>query len=100
MSDVVRPRNRYTKNGYWQPPWSLGLAPRLNIWRTLVWVCPKKATDYRHSDRKDSASGYSNDPSHGSPCPCADGDFCRGIDAGHVPWRRQQSVADQGNKGV
>src|SRR6266487_4846799 len=48
---------------------------------------------------KDSASGYSNDPSHGSPCACADGGFCRGIDAGHVPWRRQQSVADQGNKG-
>src|SRR5207245_7436810 len=30
----------------------------------------------------------------------ADVGFCRGIDAGHVPWRRQQSVADQGNKGV
>src|SRR6266487_3096348 len=43
--------------------------------------------------------GYSNDPRHGSPCACADGGFCRGIDAGHVPWRRQQSVAEQGNKG-
>src|SRR5262249_46247432 len=30
----------------------------------------------------------------------ADGGFCRGIDAGHVPWRRQRSVAGQGNKGV
>jgi hypothetical protein len=27
------------------------------IWGTLVWVCLKKATDYRHSDRKGSASG-------------------------------------------
>ena len=23
----------------------------------LVWVCPTKATDYRHSDRKGSTSG-------------------------------------------
>src|SRR5438876_742377 len=29
-----------------------------------------------------------------------DGSFCRGVDAGHVPWRKQQSVADQGNKGA
>src|SRR6266516_7752761 len=44
--------------------------------------------------------GYSNDPRHGGPCAYAGGGFCRGIDAGHVPWRRHQSVADQGNKGV
>ena len=55
-----------------------------------------KATDYRHSDRK--GPGYSNDPHHGTPCACADGGFCRGADAGHVPWRKQQSVADQGNE--
>src|SRR5262245_1667462 len=42
--------------------------------------------------------GYSNDPHHGTPCACADGGFCRGVDAGHVPWRKQQSVADQGNE--
>src|SRR5437899_610326 len=54
-----------------------------------------------NSDRKGSTSGgYSNDPRHGRPCACADGGFCRSIDAGHVPWRRQQSVADPGNKGV
>src|SRR5215204_4998266 len=44
--------------------------------------------------------GYSNDPRHGTPCACADGGFCRGVDPGHVPWRKQQSVADQGNKGA
>src|SRR5215813_4354323 len=44
--------------------------------------------------------GSGNDPRHGRPCACADGGFCRGIDAGHVPWRRQRSVAGQGNKGV
>src|SRR5262249_35241112 len=44
--------------------------------------------------------GYSNDPRHGTPWACADGRFCRGVDAGHVPWRKQQSVADQGNKGA
>src|SRR5215831_18006189 len=59
-----------------------------------------KATHYRHSDRKGSTSGYSNDPRHGTPCACADGGFCRGVDAGHVPWPKQQSVADQGNKGA
>ena len=42
--------------------------------------------------------GKGNDPRHGTPCACADGGFCRGVDAGHVPWRKQQSVADQGNK--
>src|SRR5207245_7631446 len=50
--------------------------------------------------RKAPRRGYSNHARHGRPCACADGGFCRGIDAGHVPWRRQQSVADQGNKGV
>src|SRR5262249_13270902 len=44
--------------------------------------------------------GSGDDPRHGRPCACADSGFCRGIDAGHVPWRRQQSVAAQGNKGV
>src|SRR5262249_19880282 len=44
--------------------------------------------------------GYSNDPRHGTPCACADGGSCRGVDAGHVPWRKQQSVADQGDKGA
>src|SRR6516165_3716806 len=63
-------------------------------------VCPTKATDYTHSDRRGSTSGSGNDPRHGRPCACADGSFCRGIDAGHVPWRRQQSVAGQGNQGV
>src|SRR4030095_13397178 len=40
--------------------------------------------------------GYSNDPHHGTPCACADGGLCRGVDAGHVPRRKQQSVAGQG----
>ena len=44
--------------------------------------------------------GYSNDPRHGTPCACADGGFCRGVDAGNVLWRKQQSLADQGNKGA
>jgi hypothetical protein len=57
-----------------------------------------KATHYRHSDRKGSTSGYSNDPHHGTPCACVDGGFCRDVGAGHVPWRKQQSVADQSNK--
>ena len=42
--------------------------------------------------------GYGNDPRHGGPCACADGGCCRGIDAGHVPWRRQHSAAGQGDK--
>src|SRR5262245_22177211 len=42
--------------------------------------------------------GYSNDPHYGTPCACADGGSYRGVDAGHVPWRKQQSVADQGNE--
>src|SRR5213080_5079622 len=50
--------------------------------------------------RKVPRRGYSNDVRHGRPYACADGGSCRGIDAGHVPWRRRQSVADQGNKGV
>ena len=44
--------------------------------------------------------GHGNDPRHGSPCARAGGGFCRGIDAGHVPRRRQQSVAGQGNEGA
>src|SRR3981189_121672 len=44
--------------------------------------------------------GYGNDPRHGRPCACADRGFCRGIDAGHLPWRRQQSVAAQGRHRV
>src|SRR5262245_53694900 len=44
--------------------------------------------------------GDSNDPRHGTPCACADGGSCHGVDAGHVPWPRQQSVAGQGNKGA
>src|SRR5688500_15890692 len=35
--------------------------------------------------------GYSNDPHHGTPCACADGGFCRGVGAGHVPWPGQQT---------
>src|SRR5215813_6700654 len=27
------------------------------FWETLAWVCPTKATDYKHSDRKGSTSG-------------------------------------------
>src|SRR6516225_466252 len=72
---------------------------RYIIWGTLVWVCLKKAADYRHSDRKVPRRGY-DDPCHGSPCACADSGFCRGIGAGYVPRRRQQSVANQGNKRV
>jgi hypothetical protein len=30
---------------------------RYIIWGPLVWVCLKKAADYRHSDRKGSTSG-------------------------------------------
>src|SRR6516164_4132978 len=41
--------------------------------------------------------GDSNDPRRGSPCACADGGLCRGIDAGHVPWRKQQSVTAPGD---
>src|ERR1700710_24124 len=52
--------------------------------------------------------GKGNDPRRGAPCACADGGFCRGVDAGHVarhvPWRKprrkQQSVAGQGNESV
>src|SRR5262249_39632098 len=43
---------------------------------------------------------YSDDRRHGTPCACADCGFFRGIDAGHVPWRKQQSVAGQGDKGA
>src|SRR5258708_28527375 len=62
--------------------------------------CLTKATDYRLQIGKVPRRRYSNDPRHGTPCACADGGFCRGVDAGHVPWRKQQSVADQGNKGA
>ena len=44
--------------------------------------------------------GYGNVPRHCTPCACADGGFGRDIDAGHVPWRRRQSIADQGSKGT
>src|SRR5437660_11439096 len=40
--------------------------------------------------------GLRNDP---HPRACAGGDLCRGIDTGQVLWRRQNSVAEQGNKG-
>src|SRR6266404_4792278 len=60
-----------------------------------IWVCLTKATDYRLQIGKVPRRRYSNDPRHGTPCTCADGGFCRGVDAGHVPWRKQQSVADQ-----
>src|SRR5262245_52247956 len=63
-------------------------------------VCPTKATDHEHSDRKVPGREYSNDPRHGRPYACAGSGVCRGVDAGHVPWRRRQSVAAQGNKGV
>src|SRR5262249_21953804 len=62
--------------------------------------CPTKATDYTHSDRKGYVGDTANDPRHGTPCACAHGRFCRGVDASHMPWRKQQSVADQGNKGA
>src|SRR6478752_10510195 len=65
---------------------------------SLTKACLKPPTTGGHSDRKGSTAGYSNDPHHGTPCACADGGYCRGVDAGHVPWRKQQSVADQGNE--
>src|SRR5262249_39189251 len=77
-------------------------APRLSAYPGIIWGpalgCPTKATDYTHSDTKVPRLGCSNDPCHGTPCACADGG--RGVDTGHVPWRKQQSVADQGNKGA
>ena len=43
--------------------------------------------------------GYSHDPRHGpSPCARIGGGFCRGIDAGHVPCRKQQAIAGPGNR--
>src|SRR4051812_40406764 len=44
--------------------------------------------------------GYSDGPRYGTPYACADGGFCDDVDAGHVPWRKQQSVAAQGNEGA
>src|SRR5216683_1345937 len=67
---------------------------------TLLWVALRKPPTTGIQIGKVPRRGYSNDPRHGSLGACADGGFCRGIDAGHVPWRRQQSVADQGNKRV
>src|SRR5262249_61210574 len=67
---------------------------------TLLWVALRKPPNIRIQIGRVSRRGYSNDPRYGTPCACADGGFCRGIDAGHVPWRKQRSVADQGNKGA
>src|SRR5262245_44599551 len=67
---------------------------------TLRWVALRKPPTTRIQIGRVPRRGYSNDPRHGTPCACADGGSCRGVDAGHVPWRRQQSVADQGNKGA
>src|SRR5262247_2676735 len=67
---------------------------------TLRWVALRKPPTTRIQIGRVTRRGYSNDPRHGTPCACADGGSCRGGDAGHVPWRKQQSVADQGNKGA
>src|SRR5262245_25878962 len=67
---------------------------------TLRWVALRKPPTTRIQIGRVPRRGYSNDPRHGTPCACADGGSCRGVDAGHVPWRKQQSVADQGNKGA
>src|SRR5262249_33759592 len=67
---------------------------------TLLWVALRKPPSTRTQIGRVLRQGYSNDPRHGTPWACADGRFCRGVDAGHVPWRKQQSVADQGNKGA
>src|SRR5262249_36987976 len=75
-----------------------GRGPAFHPEPESVWLCPTKATDSKHSDRKVPRRGSGNDPRHGGPCVCAGGGFCRGIDA--VPWRRQQSLAGQGNQGV
>ena len=77
--------------------------PELRAWRQ---ACRRDFDCLTKSHRgtgigKGSRRGYSNDPRHGrSSCPCVGGGFCRGIDAGHVPWRKKQSVAGPGNKGV
>src|SRR5215475_2910659 len=67
---------------------------------TLRWVALRKPPTTRIQTGRVPRRGYSNDPRHGTPCACADGGSCRGVDAGHVPWRKQQSIAGQGNKGA
>src|SRR6516225_4149220 len=44
-------------------------------------------------------SGYVIDLRYSDPRACANGGSCRCLDAGQVPWRRRQSVAEQGNTG-
>src|SRR5260370_32225066 len=50
--------------------------------------------------RRVQRPGDRNDPRHDTPRACADGGFFRGVDADHVPRRKQQSVAEQSNKGA
>src|ERR1700687_3735220 len=69
-------------------------------WGPLLWVALRKPPTTGIQIGRVPRRGYSNDPRHGTPCACAHGGFCRGVDAGPVPWRKQQSVADQGNKGA
>src|SRR4029077_16235251 len=77
---------------------------RLTISSNFVGACTHLGLPYESHRlqaiqiRKVPRRSYSNDPRHGNPCACADGGFCRRVDAGHVPWRKQQSVAAQGNK--
>src|SRR5271169_4376425 len=79
---------------------------RLTISSNFVGACTHLGLPYESHRlqaiqiRKVPPRRYSNDPRHGTPCARAGGGFCRGVDAGHVPWRKQQSVADQGDKGA
>src|SRR5262245_46494957 len=73
------------------------------IWASFgrpYWVALRNPPTTRIQIGRVPHRGYSNDSRHGTPCDCADGGSCRGVDASHVPWRKQQSVADQGNKGA
>src|ERR1700730_18607626 len=59
-----------------------------------TWVALRKPPTTGFQIGRVPRQRCSNDPRYGTPCTCADGGLCRGVDAGHVPWRKQQSVAD------
>src|SRR5262249_12045833 len=65
-----------------------------------IRVALRKPPTTGYPDGTASRRRYSNDRRYGAPCACTGCGFFRGGFAGLVPWRKQQPVAAQGNKGA